>query len=57
MYYNVCPDCGANLDPGEKCDCRKEKMRREEAYRRMMVVDKTHQYKLNLGGMYEKTSA
>lgn len=18
-----CPDCGANLDPGEKCDCKK----------------------------------
>ena len=22
MYYNVCPVCGAHLDPGEKCDCR-----------------------------------
>ena len=20
-YYNVCPVCGANLDPGEICDC------------------------------------
>ena len=20
-----CPDCGANLDPEEKCDCKKEK--------------------------------
>ena len=20
---NKCPDCGANLDPGEKCDCKK----------------------------------
>ncbi len=19
--YKKCPDCGANLDPGEKCDC------------------------------------
>ena len=19
--YRVCPYCGANLDPGEKCDC------------------------------------
>ena len=24
MYGYTCPDCGANLDPGEKCDCRKE---------------------------------
>lgn len=20
-YSNECPHCGANLDPGEKCDC------------------------------------
>lgn len=23
-YYKVCEYCGAHLDPGEKCDCRKE---------------------------------
>lgn len=22
MFYYTCPDCGANLDPGERCDCR-----------------------------------
>ena len=22
-YYKTCPDCGAHLDPGEECDCRK----------------------------------
>ena len=20
-YFNVCPSCGSNLDPGERCDC------------------------------------
>lgn len=20
-YYDTCPKCGANLDPGEHCDC------------------------------------
>lgn len=20
-YYRSCPHCGANLDPGEQCDC------------------------------------
>lgn len=20
-YYRTCPHCGANLDPGESCDC------------------------------------
>ena len=22
-YYHTCPECGSNLDPGEKCDCDK----------------------------------
>lgn len=24
-YYNKCDFCGANLDPGEKCDCEVER--------------------------------
>lgn len=24
MGYKTCPYCGAHLDPGEPCDCRKE---------------------------------
>lgn len=24
-YYRECPNCGLNLDPGERCDCSKEK--------------------------------
>jgi|GEM_PF-3466430 len=23
-YYNTCPNCGANLDPGETCECCNE---------------------------------
>lgn len=23
-YYNICPHCGGNIDPGEKCDCQIE---------------------------------
>lgn len=22
-YYHTCPVCGANLDPGEQCDCER----------------------------------
>lgn len=25
MYYRTCPECKANLDPNERCDCKKEK--------------------------------
>lgn len=25
-YLNQCPDCGAALDPGEKCDCQKTEL-------------------------------
>ena len=24
MFYRVCPDCGAHLDPGERCDCQRD---------------------------------
>lgn len=24
MGEYICPDCGARLDPGEKCDCKEE---------------------------------
>ncbi len=32
-YYNTCPLCGANLDPGESCDCGTERKHREEFYK------------------------
>lgn len=32
-YYNVCPNCGAHLDPGERCDCEKEEPRQQERKR------------------------
>lgn len=22
MAYRICPECGAYLDPGERCDCQ-----------------------------------
>lgn len=31
-YYNICPECGAYLDPGETCDCvfQREYKRKQE---------------------------
>ncbi len=28
MTHKTCPDCGANLDPGEVCDCQWANLRR-----------------------------
>lgn len=38
-YYNVCPYCGNNLDPGEKCDCREH----EEEIKKVMQTEKSGQ--------------
>lgn len=32
-YYDVCPECGATLDPGEKCDCKEKAPRTVAAER------------------------
>lgn len=41
-YYNVCPKCGANLDPGEICDCCVEAAKHvssfEEELRALLVI-------------------
>lgn len=30
MYYNKCEFCGANLDPGERCDCQEKRIKKEK---------------------------
>lgn len=29
-YYHTCPDCGANLDPDEKCDCKNKEDNKDD---------------------------
>lgn len=44
-YYNVCPRCGCNLDPGEKCDCEDEKEKQEDFFEKhIKMTPKTGQY-------------
>ena len=42
-YYNVCPNCGSNLDPNEKCDCESTQEREKEQsrayYRKYLRMD------------------
>ena len=39
-FYRTCPDCGANLDPGEECDCRREKELERQKMQSMFAVGK-----------------
>lgn len=32
MYYRICENCGAVLDPGERCDCENEILERERLF-------------------------
>ena len=50
-YFDVCPACGAHLDPGEPCDCRLEQERQSEFYaQRIRANPVTGQYSLLLDG-------
>lgn len=54
-YYNVCKNCGCNLDPGEKCDCVSRMEDKRNEIEKRLLVDKKGQYRMNLEGMkYEK---
>jgi len=53
MYANICPNCGAYLDPGERCDCRDADLERErmlqkqrEELQRFFVVERDGQMKI-----------
>lgn len=30
-FYKTCPHCGANLDPGESCDCQAKEEAAQDA--------------------------
>lgn len=32
-YFDICPICGATLDPHEKCECEKKETARQEPKR------------------------
>jgi hypothetical protein len=31
MLFKICPNCGANLDPGERCECEESKNKQNES--------------------------
>lgn len=38
-YYTVCPACGANLDPGEKCDCERIRTQQYEFFKKRLKTE------------------
>lgn len=30
-YFRICPNCGSHLDPGERCDCLEDVVKRVAA--------------------------
>ena len=38
MYYNECPFCGCNLDPGERCECRDEKEKKKRKVEDLLTI-------------------
>lgn len=38
-YYHTCPCCGANLDPGERCDCKDTEENRINRISRRMLYE------------------
>lgn len=38
-FYNVCPKCGAHLDPGELCDCEETAEKEKKAREQLLVME------------------
>lgn len=43
MYGYICEHCGAHLDPGEHCDCRKRKNEFQERCKEMLETESNGQ--------------
>lgn len=44
MNRYICKECGASLDPGEKCDCIAKRKETEERYERSLTQEKDGQF-------------
>lgn len=48
-FYNVCPKCGAHLDPNERCDCEETAEKEKKIRDQLLVIENgTNQLAFNL---------
>lgn len=47
MIYHECEYCGANLDPGERCDCRERLREKTGRFMLLLKNDGTGQMVMN----------
>ena len=52
-YYNVCRYCGCNLDPGEMCDCEREKIIERQEMQSRIKYGEGGQLRFELQEVYE----
>lgn len=48
MYYRTCNHCGSNLDPGEKCDCQKDRINKTNHLMSLFNEDKDGQISMKV---------
>lgn len=48
MYYDVCPFCESNLDPGEKCECRNKAVKEKKRLMSMFESDRDGQIRMKV---------
>ena len=52
MYFLVCKNCGANLEPGEKCDCMDRMQKVIRIFDKVLSEEPDGQ--IRIGGLFDE---
>lgn len=51
-YFHECSNCGASLDPGEKCDCTEQKEQKFRQITNNLIIPPIGQISMKLEGNF-----